>query len=132
MVITRANWCPLKRGSHRGRPACSTTRHRARRGCSAAASSRARRSGPQRQRRRAPSVRQCGPKEAFGAVKGMAADIDRAGVEKAYERWAPIYDLVFGKVFDKGRQSTIAVADKIGGGVCDVGGGRGLALSGYL
>ncbi|MDU3127718.1 MAG: SAM-dependent methyltransferase, partial [Bradyrhizobium sp.] len=24
-------------------------------------------------------------------------DIDRAGVEKAYERWAPIYDLVFGK-----------------------------------
>ncbi|MFN5411919.1 MAG: SAM-dependent methyltransferase, partial [Bradyrhizobium sp.] len=33
-------------------------------------------------------------------------DIDRAGVEKAYERWAPIYDLVFGKVFDQGRQST--------------------------
>ena len=31
---------------------------------------------------------------------GMAADIDRAGVAKAYERWAPVYDLVFGKVFD--------------------------------
>ena len=27
-------------------------------------------------------------------------DIDREGVEKAYGRWAPVYDLVFGKVFD--------------------------------
>jgi phosphatidylethanolamine/phosphatidyl-N-methylethanolamine N-methyltransferase len=35
-------------------------------------------------------------------------------------RWAPIYDLVFGKVFDHGRQSTIAEADKIGGRVLDV------------
>ncbi|HWL20007.1 MAG TPA: SAM-dependent methyltransferase, partial [Bradyrhizobium sp.] len=26
----------------------------------------------------------------------MASDIDRAGVAKAYERWAPVYDLVFG------------------------------------
>jgi len=42
----------------------------------------------------------------------MASDIDRAGVAKAYERWAPVYDLVFGKVFDHGRQSTIAEADK--------------------
>jgi phosphatidylethanolamine/phosphatidyl-N-methylethanolamine N-methyltransferase len=58
-------------------------------------------------------------------------DIDRAGVEKAYERWAPIYDLVFGKVFDHGRQSTIAEADRIGGRVLDVGVGTGLSLSDY-
>ena len=61
----------------------------------------------------------------------MAADIDRAGVEKAYERWAPVYDLVFGKVFDKGRQSTIAEADRIGGRILDVGVGTGLSLSDY-
>ena len=61
----------------------------------------------------------------------MASDIDRAGVEKAYQRWAPIYDLVFGKVFDKGRQSTIAEADRIGGRVLDVGVGTGLSLSAY-
>jgi phosphatidylethanolamine/phosphatidyl-N-methylethanolamine N-methyltransferase len=61
----------------------------------------------------------------------MASDIDRAGVEKAYERWAPIYDLVFGKVFDQGRQSTIAEADRIGGRVLDVGVGTGLSLSDY-
>jgi phosphatidylethanolamine/phosphatidyl-N-methylethanolamine N-methyltransferase len=58
-------------------------------------------------------------------------DIDRAGVEKAYQRWAPVYDLVFGKVFDHGRQSTIAEADRIGGRVLDVGVGTGLSLSGY-
>jgi phosphatidylethanolamine/phosphatidyl-N-methylethanolamine N-methyltransferase len=61
----------------------------------------------------------------------MTADIDRKGVEKAYERWAPIYDLVFGKVFDHGRQSTIAEADRIGGRVLDVGVGTGLSLSDY-
>ena len=63
--------------------------------------------------------------------RGMAADIDRAGVAKAYGRWAPVYDLVFGKVFDHGRQSTIAEADKIGGRILDVGVGTGLSLSDY-
>ena len=61
----------------------------------------------------------------------MATDIDRDGVAKAYGRWAPVYDLVFGKVFDHGRQSTIAIADGIGGRVLDVGVGTGLSLSEY-
>jgi phosphatidylethanolamine/phosphatidyl-N-methylethanolamine N-methyltransferase len=61
----------------------------------------------------------------------MAADISRAGVEKAYGRWAPVYDLVFGKVFDAGRQSTIVEADRIGGRILDVGVGTGLSLSDY-
>jgi phosphatidylethanolamine/phosphatidyl-N-methylethanolamine N-methyltransferase len=61
----------------------------------------------------------------------MTGGIDREGVEKAYGRWAPIYDLVFGKVFDRGRQSTIAEADRIGGRILDVGVGTGLSLSDY-
>ncbi len=61
----------------------------------------------------------------------MAADISRAGVKKAYGRWAPVYDLVFGKVFDAGRQSTIAEADRIGGRILDVGIGTGLSLLDY-
>ncbi len=61
----------------------------------------------------------------------MTNDIDRAGVAKAYARWAPIYDLVFGPVFDRGRKSTIALADAIGGRVLDVGVGTGLSLSDY-
>ena len=61
----------------------------------------------------------------------MATDIDRDGVAKVYGRWAPIYDVVFGKVFDHGRQSTIAEADRIGGRILDVGVGTGLSLSDY-
>ena len=58
-------------------------------------------------------------------------DIDRAGVAKAYGLWAPVYDIVFGKVFDSGRQATIIEADRIGGRVLDVGVGTGLSLSDY-
>src|SRR5258705_2032967 len=61
----------------------------------------------------------------------MAADIDRAGVAKAYERWAPFYDVFFGRVFEHARHSTIAEADKIGGRILDVGVGTGLSLSDY-
>ncbi|UTD27934.1 class I SAM-dependent methyltransferase [Bradyrhizobium sp. WD16] len=61
----------------------------------------------------------------------MTNDIDRDGVAKAYARWAPVYDLVFGQVFDAGRKATIAVADAIGGRVLDVGVGTGLSLSDY-
>ena len=61
----------------------------------------------------------------------MGSDIDRERVAKAYERWAPIYDLVFGKVFNQGRRSTIAEADRIGGRILDVGIGTGLSLSDY-
>src|SRR3954463_8032115 len=62
----------------------------------------------------------------------MGNDIDRAGVAKAYGRWAPVYDLVFGKVFEQGRQSTIAEANRIGGRILDVGGGTRLSLSGHF
>jgi phosphatidylethanolamine/phosphatidyl-N-methylethanolamine N-methyltransferase len=61
----------------------------------------------------------------------MANDIDRDGVAKAYARWAPIYDLVFGAVFEKGRLASIAAADKVGGRILDVGVGTGLSLSDY-
>src|ERR1700709_943542 len=59
------------------------------------------------------------------------ADINRAGVAKAYGLWAPVYDLVFGKVFDHGRQSTIIEADRVGGRILDVGVGTGLSLVDY-
>ena len=31
----------------------------------------------------------------------MTDTLDRATIEKAYARWAPVYDLVFGKVFER-------------------------------
>jgi phosphatidylethanolamine/phosphatidyl-N-methylethanolamine N-methyltransferase len=61
----------------------------------------------------------------------MAGDIDQTTIAKAYARWAPIYDLVFGAVFDAGRQASIAAADRIGGRILDVGVGTGISLSDY-
>lgn len=58
-------------------------------------------------------------------------ELDKATITRAYARWAPVYDLVFGAVFDRGRKSTIAVADAIGGRVLDVGIGTGLSLADY-
>ena len=40
----------------------------------------------------------------------MAGEIDINTVAKAYARWAPVYDFVFGAVFDAGRKASIAAA----------------------
>src|SRR5215831_7212832 len=58
-------------------------------------------------------------------------DFDRESVEQAYDRWAPIYDLVFGGVFSKGRSAAIAATNKIGGRVLEVGVGTGISLPMY-
>lgn len=70
---------------------------------------------------------------------GTAADArlpDRSGptlasVTRIYDRWAPLYDLVFGRLFDRPRRAAIAAADRIGGRVLEVGVGTGLSLSLY-
>ncbi|HEX3501856.1 MAG TPA: class I SAM-dependent methyltransferase [Xanthobacteraceae bacterium] len=61
----------------------------------------------------------------------MGAELDKDGVAKAYARWAPIYDFVFGAVFDRGRKAAIAAAERIGGRILEVGVGTGLSLPDY-
>jgi len=61
----------------------------------------------------------------------VADSLDRGAVEKAYARWAPIYDLVFGKVFDAGRKASIAAAERVGGRILEVGVGTGISLPDY-
>ena len=58
-------------------------------------------------------------------------DFDREQVEQAYDRWAPIYDLVFGGVFEKGRKAAISATNKLGGRVLEVGVGTGISLPIY-
>ena len=58
-------------------------------------------------------------------------DFDREMVETAYDRWAPIYDLVFGGVFSKGRRAAIQATNHIGGRVLEVGVGTGISLPQY-
>src|SRR5213078_4634311 len=59
----------------------------------------------------------------------MAGEIDINTVAKAYARWAPVYDFVFGAVFDAGRKASIAAAERIGGRILDV--GIGISLTDY-
>jgi phosphatidylethanolamine/phosphatidyl-N-methylethanolamine N-methyltransferase len=57
--------------------------------------------------------------------------MDRGGVAGAYDRWAPVYDIVFGPVFTKGRRAAVVAAERIGGRILEVGVGTGLSLSSY-
>jgi phosphatidylethanolamine/phosphatidyl-N-methylethanolamine N-methyltransferase len=60
-----------------------------------------------------------------------AGDLDKDTIAKAYGRWAPVYDLVFGAVFDQGRRAAIAAAERIGGRILEVGVGTGISLPDY-
>jgi phosphatidylethanolamine/phosphatidyl-N-methylethanolamine N-methyltransferase len=67
--------------------------------------------------------------EALG--KKLPAELDLVTLRKAYARWAPVYDLVFGAVFDRGRRAAIAAAEQVGGRILEVGVGTGISLPGY-
>lgn len=64
-------------------------------------------------------------------AKELPADLDLVTLQKAYARWAPVYDLVFGALFNRGRRAAIAAADQVGGRILEVGVGTGISLPGY-
>jgi hypothetical protein len=57
--------------------------------------------------------------------------MERNQVAEAYRRWAPVYDVVFGPVFRKGRRTAVVAAERIGGRILEVGVGTGLSLTEY-
>jgi len=57
--------------------------------------------------------------------------LDKETITKAYARWAPVYDLVFGPVFERGRKIAIQAAERIGGRILEVGVGTGISLPDY-
>jgi phosphatidylethanolamine/phosphatidyl-N-methylethanolamine N-methyltransferase len=65
----------------------------------------------------------------------MGGDFDKDTVSRAYARWAPVYDLVFGAVFEPGRRAAIAAAELVcgprGGTILEVGVGTGISLPHY-
>jgi phosphatidylethanolamine/phosphatidyl-N-methylethanolamine N-methyltransferase len=58
-------------------------------------------------------------------------ELDNDMVAKAYDRWAPVYDMVFGSVFERGRKAAIAAAEQVGGRILEVGVGTGISLPDY-
>jgi phosphatidylethanolamine/phosphatidyl-N-methylethanolamine N-methyltransferase len=61
----------------------------------------------------------------------MSMELDQETITKAYARWAPVYDLVFGAVFERGRHAAIAAAERVGGRILEVGVGTGISLPDY-
>ena len=61
----------------------------------------------------------------------MTIELDKDTIARAYARWAPVYDLVFGAVFERGRHAAIAAAERVGGRILEVGVGTGISLPDY-
>jgi phosphatidylethanolamine/phosphatidyl-N-methylethanolamine N-methyltransferase len=61
----------------------------------------------------------------------MTAELDEITVKRAYAFWAPVYDLVFGALFERGRRAAIAAAEQVGGRILEVGVGTGISLPRY-
>jgi phosphatidylethanolamine/phosphatidyl-N-methylethanolamine N-methyltransferase len=52
-------------------------------------------------------------------------------IQKSYRRWAPVYDLTFGRITEGGRVLAAEHVNRQGGSVLEVGIGTGLALEYY-
>ncbi|SFR77342.1 class I SAM-dependent methyltransferase [Sphingomonas jatrophae] len=61
----------------------------------------------------------------------MALVMQTQQVASAYDRWTPVYDMVFGPVFRQGRAAAVRAAERIGGRILEVGVGTGLSLPSY-
>ena len=61
----------------------------------------------------------------------MLRDPDRQVMEKAYARWAPVYDRLCGPVFVEGRKAAAQAARAHGGRILEIGVGTGLSFDDY-
>jgi phosphatidylethanolamine/phosphatidyl-N-methylethanolamine N-methyltransferase len=65
------------------------------------------------------------------SVKPKLVTIDERTVKRAYARWEPVYDIVFGEVFQAGRREAVRLANRREGRVLEVGVGTGISLPQY-
>ncbi len=61
----------------------------------------------------------------------MQRDPERQVMEKAYARWAPLYDALCGPVFLNGRRAAASAARDVGGRILEIGVGTGLSFADY-
>lgn len=59
------------------------------------------------------------------------ARLDEKAVLAAYSRWAPVYDWVFGRVFEAGRRLAVEIINRRQGRLLEVGVGTGITLPRY-
>jgi phosphatidylethanolamine/phosphatidyl-N-methylethanolamine N-methyltransferase len=61
----------------------------------------------------------------------MLRDPESRVMEKAYARWAPVYDVLCGPVFVNGRRAAALAARDVGGRILEIGVGTGLSFDDY-
>jgi phosphatidylethanolamine/phosphatidyl-N-methylethanolamine N-methyltransferase len=61
----------------------------------------------------------------------MRRDPAKEVMEKAYARWAPVYDALCGPVFLNGRRAAASAARQVGGRILEIGVGTGLSFDDY-
>ena len=64
-------------------------------------------------------------------MEAQLEKMDVGDVQKAYRRWAPVYDATFGKLVKAGVRQTVRRANQFAGRLLEVGVGTGLALPHY-
>lgn len=64
-------------------------------------------------------------------TKTGSSVIDLFDVQRAYRRWAPVYDFTFGKLVEAGRRHAVEIINRRKGNVLEVGVGTGLSLPRY-
>ena len=62
----------------------------------------------------------------------MLRDPAKDVMEKAYAKWAPVYDMVCGPVFLNGRRAAAKAAHEVGGRILEIGVGTGLSFDDYV
>jgi phosphatidylethanolamine/phosphatidyl-N-methylethanolamine N-methyltransferase len=73
-----------------------------------------------------------GTQESSSTIDQEVNTVDQEAVTAAYRRYAPVYDFVFGRVFDPGRRRLVeALNCRPGDEVLEVGVGTGLSLRYY-
>jgi ubiquinone/menaquinone biosynthesis C-methylase UbiE len=61
----------------------------------------------------------------------MMRDPERHVMQRAYARWAPVYDALCGPVFVNGRRAAARAAREVGGRILEIGVGTGLSFDDY-
>ena len=61
----------------------------------------------------------------------MLRDPAKDVMEKAYARWAPVYDVLCGPIFLNGRRAAASAARTVGGRILEIGVGTGLSFDDY-
>ncbi|SHG78238.1 phosphatidylethanolamine/phosphatidyl-N-methylethanolamine N-methyltransferase [Kaistia soli DSM 19436] len=70
--------------------------------------------------------------KSFSGGRSRGWRMDDGAVKAAYARWAPVYDWVFGVVFNSGRRAAVDVVNELPAGrVLECGVGTGISLPDY-